>query len=192
MAPNTRAASAASREFLQPKVDRIDDLAEAARAIDAAVQARAAADRHITDCQQGVRPHSARGNRGGAGPRTSWTSSVGRPSVGRSRSADAAPRRPGGLPSRPRPRRRNPARLPPARPPLRPRPSRSSGAPGPTRALRRALIPTVPDVTRRAPTRRRRWAPARDRIRLRSNIGSGRADRVRLAGLTGLDRGGRA
>ena len=64
MAPNTRAASAASREFLQPKVDRIDDLAAAARAIDAAVQARAAADRHITDCQQGVRPHSAHGNRG--------------------------------------------------------------------------------------------------------------------------------
>lgn len=29
MAPNTRAASAASREFLQPKVDRIDDLADA-------------------------------------------------------------------------------------------------------------------------------------------------------------------
>jgi hypothetical protein len=35
--PNTRAASAAAREYLQPKVDRIDDLAEAARAIDAAL-----------------------------------------------------------------------------------------------------------------------------------------------------------
>src|SRR3954454_17080091 len=50
--PNRRAASAAARGFLQTKVDRIGDLAEAARAIDAAVQARAAAYRHITDCQQ--------------------------------------------------------------------------------------------------------------------------------------------
>src|SRR5512133_1912248 len=103
MAPNTRAASAASREFLQPKVDRIDDLAEAARAIDAAVQARAAADRHITDCQQGVRPHSARGNRGRwldrgrAGPARlgvrAWAAAAA--SLGRGSSADAAPRRPG-------------------------------------------------------------------------------------------------
>ena len=50
--PNRRAASAAAREFLQTKVDRVGDLAEAARAIDAAVEARDAADRHITDCQQ--------------------------------------------------------------------------------------------------------------------------------------------
>jgi hypothetical protein len=50
--PNRRTASTAAREFLQTKVDRIGDLAEAARAIDAAVEARAAADRHITDCQR--------------------------------------------------------------------------------------------------------------------------------------------
>jgi len=50
--PNRRTASAAAREFLQTKIDRVGDLAEAARAIDAAVEARAAADRHITDCQQ--------------------------------------------------------------------------------------------------------------------------------------------
>ena len=50
--PNRRAASAAARDFLQTKVDRIADIAETARAIDAAVEARAAADQHITDCQQ--------------------------------------------------------------------------------------------------------------------------------------------
>ena len=50
--PNRRAASAAAREFLHTKVDRIGDLAEAARTVDAAVEARAAADRHITDSQQ--------------------------------------------------------------------------------------------------------------------------------------------
>src|SRR5215218_7737778 len=49
--PNRRAASAAARDFLQTKIDRVGDLAEAARAIDAAVEARDAADRHITDCQ---------------------------------------------------------------------------------------------------------------------------------------------
>ena len=37
--PNRRAASAAARALLQTKVDRVGDLAEAARAIDAAVQA---------------------------------------------------------------------------------------------------------------------------------------------------------
>ena len=50
--PNRRAAPAAAREFLQTKVDRTGDLSEAARAIDAALEARAAADRHVTDCQQ--------------------------------------------------------------------------------------------------------------------------------------------
>src|SRR3954454_18573874 len=50
--PNRRTASTAAREFLQTKVDRIGDLAEATRAIDAAVEARAAADRHITDCRR--------------------------------------------------------------------------------------------------------------------------------------------
>src|SRR3954469_22893132 len=50
--PNRRAASAAARELLHTKVDRIGDLAEAARPVDAAVEARAAADRHITDSQQ--------------------------------------------------------------------------------------------------------------------------------------------
>ena len=50
--PNRRAAPAAAREFLQTKVDRIGDLSEAARAIDAALEARAAADRHVTDCLQ--------------------------------------------------------------------------------------------------------------------------------------------
>ena len=192
MAPNTRAASAASREFLQPKVDRIDDLAEAARAINAAVQARAAADRNITECQQGVRPPSARGNRGRGWTedeldQLGWASERG-PQSQRRRGPTAS-----GRPAQ------SPAAAAPESGPAaagatatRPRPSRSSGTPGPTRALRRALIPTVPDVTRRAPTKRRRWAPARDRIRLRSNIGSGHADRDRLAGLTGLDRGGRA
>src|SRR3954468_1902551 len=50
--PNRRAAAAAAREFLPAKVDRGGDLSEAARAIDAALEARAAADRHVTDCQR--------------------------------------------------------------------------------------------------------------------------------------------
>src|SRR5829696_712773 len=89
--PNRRTASTAAREFLQTKVDRIGHLAEAARAIDAAVEARAAADRHITDCQRAyadVRRAALRR----AGQPTSWTSSAGRSSMGRSRRAGAAPR----------------------------------------------------------------------------------------------------
>jgi hypothetical protein len=50
--PNRRAASAAARDFLQAKVDRVGDIAEATRAIDAAVEARTAADRHIIECQR--------------------------------------------------------------------------------------------------------------------------------------------
>src|SRR3954469_13597467 len=50
--PNRRAAAAAAREFLQSKVDRVGDLSEAARAIDAALEARVAADRHVTECQR--------------------------------------------------------------------------------------------------------------------------------------------
>lgn len=50
--PNRRTASTAAREFLQTKVDRVGDLSEAARAIDAALEARAAADRHVTECQR--------------------------------------------------------------------------------------------------------------------------------------------
>jgi hypothetical protein len=50
--PNRRAASAAAREFLQTKVDRVGDVSEAARAIDAALEARAVGDRHVTDCQR--------------------------------------------------------------------------------------------------------------------------------------------
>jgi hypothetical protein len=65
--PNRRAASTAAREFLQAKVDRIGDLAEAARAIDAAVEARAAADQHIANCQQ------AYGHTRRAAVRAGWT-----------------------------------------------------------------------------------------------------------------------
>ena len=50
--PNRRAAAAAARELLRPKLDRITDIAEAARTIELAVQARDAANRHILDCQQ--------------------------------------------------------------------------------------------------------------------------------------------
>ena len=50
--PNRRAAAAAARELLRPKLDRITDIAEAARTIELAVQARDAANRHILECQQ--------------------------------------------------------------------------------------------------------------------------------------------
>lgn len=50
--PNRRAAAAAARELLRPKLDRITEIAEAARTIELAVQARDAANRHIADCQQ--------------------------------------------------------------------------------------------------------------------------------------------
>ena len=50
--PNRRAAAAAARELLRPKLDRITEIAEAARTIELAVQARDAANRHILECQQ--------------------------------------------------------------------------------------------------------------------------------------------
>jgi hypothetical protein len=50
--PNRRAAAAAARELLRPKLDRISEIAEAARTIERAVQARDAANRRILDCQQ--------------------------------------------------------------------------------------------------------------------------------------------
>src|SRR3954470_4862724 len=53
--PSRRAAAAAARELLQGKVDRIADLSEAARAADAAIAARAAADRHIAECRENYR-----------------------------------------------------------------------------------------------------------------------------------------
>ena len=50
--PNRRAAAAAARELLRPKLDRISEIAEAAHTIELAVQARDAANRHIAECQQ--------------------------------------------------------------------------------------------------------------------------------------------
>ena len=50
--PTRRAAAAAARKLLRPKLDRISEIAEAARTIELAVQARDAANRHIADCQQ--------------------------------------------------------------------------------------------------------------------------------------------
>lgn len=50
--PNRRAAAAAARELLRPKLDRITEIAEAARTVELAVQARDTANRHILDCQQ--------------------------------------------------------------------------------------------------------------------------------------------
>ena len=50
--PNRRAAAAAARELLRPKLDRITEIAEAARTIELAVQAHDAANRHILECQQ--------------------------------------------------------------------------------------------------------------------------------------------
>src|SRR5829696_207196 len=117
--PNGRAASAAAREFLHTKVDRIGDLAEAAPTVDAAVEARAAADRHTTDSQQAYSRTGARRSRR-AGRTRSCRSSAGWPSVGRSHYADAAPQPPPGLRSRPRPHPPNSDRLTPARPPRRP------------------------------------------------------------------------
>jgi len=92
-----------------------------------------------------ARPHGGGGVRRGGGrarlgapTATVWTSSAGRPSVGRSPYADAAPQRPGGPRSRPRPRPRNLDQLTPARPPRR-RPSQSLRTPGAARATRRLL-----------------------------------------------------
>ena len=50
--PTRRAAAAAARELLRPKLDRISEIAEAARTIELAVEARDAANRHIVECQQ--------------------------------------------------------------------------------------------------------------------------------------------
>src|SRR6187397_3127251 len=50
--PNRRAAAAAARELLRPKLERITEIAEAARTIELAVQARDAANHHILGCQQ--------------------------------------------------------------------------------------------------------------------------------------------
>src|SRR5215203_4068627 len=112
--PNRRAASAAARDFLQTKVDRVGDLAEAARAIDAAVEARDAADRHITDCQQAYsetrRAAIAAGWTDDELEQLDWAAERG-PHPQRRRRPAASARRRGG----PWPRRRVPARLTPAR-----------------------------------------------------------------------------
>src|SRR5829696_4516022 len=133
--PNRRAASAAAREFLQTKVDRVGDLSEAARAIDAALEARAAADRHVTECQRAY--GQARRRAIAAGWTDSELDQLGwPPSMDRSRDVAAAPRPQVGL--RSGPRRGNLARLTPPQP--RP-PRRSSASPGTARASRQALPP---------------------------------------------------
>jgi hypothetical protein len=50
--PNRRAAAAAAREFRQAQFNCVADIADAARAIEAAVEAQAAAARHVAECQR--------------------------------------------------------------------------------------------------------------------------------------------
>jgi len=50
--PNRQAAATAAREFRQAQFNCVADIADAARAIEAAVEAQAAATRHVAECQR--------------------------------------------------------------------------------------------------------------------------------------------
>ena len=153
--PNRRAAAAAARELLRPKLDRITDIAEAARTIELAVQARDAANRHIAECQQAY----ARARRDALD--AGWTEAqllhLGwvRPPL--TSNDDVGPRRGPALPAR---RSAAPPSPRPRRPSNTPKPSRS----GPTSSTGRCRpngpttqpAPTAATAARRSSTRCRR------------------------------------